>query len=210
MFARWLSAISSAAYHPERFPGLLDDDNAKHKGNDKKRIERFADVAIDGRASPGGDEVSERDTALHRQALKKAKPSAGDNGKSTIMKQMRLISRVPFGAQHVDSLRQKDIPPPRRLREPQPQSNASSMPSPTRPSYTDGDGKRKAETGGWRRKWGRFAADVDLIDLASVLLQVDACLGFALITSTADEAALRRRQLGALSWVSCGIQYTQT
>ncbi|KAJ6568483.1 heterotrimeric G-protein alpha subunit, GPA2-like protein [Mycena capillaripes] len=70
-------------------------------------------------ASPGG-EVSERDRALHRQAekaLKEAKAKmavqvkvlllgSGDSGKSTILKQMRLIHKVPFSAQETESFRQ--------------------------------------------------------------------------------------------------------
>ncbi|KAF7341825.1 hypothetical protein MSAN_02037700 [Mycena sanguinolenta] len=64
--------------------------------------------------------VSERDKALHRQAEKalkdaKAKQASevkvlllgsGDSGKSTILKQMRLIHRVPFSAAEIESYRQ--------------------------------------------------------------------------------------------------------
>ncbi|KAJ7190309.1 hypothetical protein GGX14DRAFT_579927, partial [Mycena pura] len=64
-------------------------------------------------SSPAGAEVSDRDRTLHRQAekaLKEAKTKmasqvkvlllgSGDSGKSTILKQMRLIHRVPFSAQ---------------------------------------------------------------------------------------------------------------
>ncbi|KAJ7473929.1 hypothetical protein FB451DRAFT_1247414 [Mycena latifolia] len=64
-------------------------------------------------SSAGGAEVSERDRVLHRQAeksLKEAKAKlalqvkvlllgSGDSGKSTILKQMRLIHRVPFSPQ---------------------------------------------------------------------------------------------------------------
>ncbi|KAJ7128790.1 heterotrimeric G protein alpha subunit 4 [Mycena crocata] len=71
-------------------------------------------------SSPGGVEVSERDRAMHRQAekaLKEAKAKlqvqvkvlllgSGDSGKSTILKQMRLIHRVPFSAQETESFRQ--------------------------------------------------------------------------------------------------------
>ncbi|KAJ7020187.1 heterotrimeric G protein alpha subunit 4 [Mycena alexandri] len=70
--------------------------------------------------APPGAEVSERDRALHRQAekqLKEAKAKmqaqvkvlllgSGDSGKSTILKQMRLIHRVPFSAQETESFRQ--------------------------------------------------------------------------------------------------------
>ncbi|KAJ7602006.1 hypothetical protein DFH06DRAFT_1399775 [Mycena polygramma] len=63
--------------------------------------------------APPGSEVSDRDRALHRQAekaLKEAKAKmnvqvkvlllgSGDSGKSTILKQMRLIHKVPFSAQ---------------------------------------------------------------------------------------------------------------
>ncbi|KAJ7922521.1 heterotrimeric G-protein alpha subunit, GPA2-like protein [Mycena leptocephala] len=70
--------------------------------------------------APPGGEVSERDRALHRQAekaLKEAKAKmavqvkvlllgSGDSGKSTILKQMRLIHKVPFSAQETESFRQ--------------------------------------------------------------------------------------------------------
>ncbi|OCH94181.1 heterotrimeric G protein alpha subunit 4 [Obba rivulosa] len=65
-------------------------------------------------------DVSEEDKRLHREAEKslreaKAKMSkevkvlllgSGDSGKSTILKQMRLIHHVPFSAQEVESYRQ--------------------------------------------------------------------------------------------------------
>ncbi|KAJ7115364.1 heterotrimeric G-protein alpha subunit, GPA2-like protein [Mycena epipterygia] len=71
-------------------------------------------------SAPGGAEVSERDRVMHRQAekaLKEAKAKlavqvkvlllgSGDSGKSTILKQMRLIHRVPFSAQETESFRQ--------------------------------------------------------------------------------------------------------
>jgi len=71
-------------------------------------------------SSPAGAEVSDRDRTLHRQAekaLKEAKTKmasqvkvlllgSGDSGKSTILKQMRLIHRVPFSAQETESFRQ--------------------------------------------------------------------------------------------------------
>ncbi|KAJ7922525.1 G-protein alpha subunit-domain-containing protein [Mycena leptocephala] len=69
--------------------------------------------------APPGGEVSERDRALHSQAekaLKEAKAKmavqvkvllgSGDSGKSTILKQMRLIHKVPFSAQETESFRQ--------------------------------------------------------------------------------------------------------
>ncbi|KAJ7362800.1 heterotrimeric G-protein alpha subunit, GPA2-like protein [Mycena albidolilacea] len=70
--------------------------------------------------APPGAEVSDRDRQLHRQAEKalkdaKAKMAAqvkvlllgsGDSGKSTILKQMRLIHRVPFSPQETESFRQ--------------------------------------------------------------------------------------------------------
>ncbi|KAI0932808.1 hypothetical protein AcW1_000176 [Taiwanofungus camphoratus] len=70
--------------------------------------------------SSGGIEVSEEDKRLHKEAeksLKEAKArmskqvkvlllGSGDSGKSTILKQMRLIHRVPFSSQEVESYRQ--------------------------------------------------------------------------------------------------------
>ncbi|KAI9509878.1 guanine nucleotide-binding protein alpha-2 subunit [Russula earlei] len=70
--------------------------------------------------SVGGVEVSEEDKRRHREAeksLKEAKQKmasqvkvlllgSGDSGKSTILKQMRLIHRVPFSSQEVESFRQ--------------------------------------------------------------------------------------------------------
>ncbi|KAJ7074547.1 heterotrimeric G protein alpha subunit 4 [Mycena amicta] len=67
----------------------------------------------------GGD-VSERDRQLHRQAEKELRAAktkmasqvkvlllgAGDSGKSTILKQMRLIHRVFFNSQEKESFRQ--------------------------------------------------------------------------------------------------------
>ncbi|KAF5335221.1 hypothetical protein D9758_014765 [Tetrapyrgos nigripes] len=71
-------------------------------------------------SSGGGVEVTEHDKALHRAAEKelreaKAKMAAqvkvlllgsGDSGKSTILKQMRLIHKVPFSSQEIESYRQ--------------------------------------------------------------------------------------------------------
>ncbi|GBE78577.1 Guanine nucleotide-binding protein alpha-2 subunit [Sparassis crispa] len=65
-------------------------------------------------------EVSDEEKRLHRQAeksLKEAKAKmakqvkvlllgSGDSGKSTVLKQMRLIHRVPFSTQEVESFRQ--------------------------------------------------------------------------------------------------------
>ncbi|KAF8132667.1 guanine nucleotide-binding protein alpha-2 subunit [Mycena galopus ATCC 62051] len=70
-------------------------------------------------AAPGV-EVSDQDRQLHRQAekaLKEAKVKmesqtkvlllgSGDSGKSTILKQMRLIHKVPFSPQETESFRQ--------------------------------------------------------------------------------------------------------
>ncbi|OBZ79496.1 Guanine nucleotide-binding protein alpha-2 subunit [Grifola frondosa] len=70
--------------------------------------------------SSGVVEVSEEDKRMHREAeksLKEAKAKlskqvkvlllgSGDSGKSTILKQMRLIHRVPFSSQEVESYRQ--------------------------------------------------------------------------------------------------------
>ncbi|THH31576.1 hypothetical protein EUX98_g2608 [Antrodiella citrinella] len=70
--------------------------------------------------SAGGLEVSEEDKRLHREAeksLKEAKSKmghqvkvlllgSGDSGKSTVLKQMRLIHRVPFSTQEIESYRQ--------------------------------------------------------------------------------------------------------
>ncbi|KAK0232000.1 heterotrimeric G protein alpha subunit 4 [Armillaria nabsnona] len=70
--------------------------------------------------SSGGVEVTEADKALHRQAekeLKEAKAKmasqvkvlllgSGDSGKSTVLKQMRFIHRVPFSSQEIESYRQ--------------------------------------------------------------------------------------------------------
>ncbi|RDB27427.1 Guanine nucleotide-binding protein alpha-2 subunit [Hypsizygus marmoreus] len=71
-------------------------------------------------SSPGGIEVTETDKMLHREAEKqlreaKAKLAAqvkvlllgsGDSGKSTILKQMRLIHKLPFSPQEIESYRQ--------------------------------------------------------------------------------------------------------
>ncbi|KAH9487347.1 Guanine nucleotide-binding protein alpha-2 subunit [Psilocybe cubensis] len=71
-------------------------------------------------SAPAGVEISEQDRILHREAEKqlkeaKAKLSAqvkvlllgsGDSGKSTILKQMRLIHKVPFSAQEIEHYRQ--------------------------------------------------------------------------------------------------------
>ncbi|KAI0271682.1 heterotrimeric G protein alpha subunit 4 [Gloeopeniophorella convolvens] len=70
--------------------------------------------------STGGVEASDDDKRRHRDAeksLKEAKQKlaqqvkvlllgSGDSGKSTILKQMRLIHRVPFSTQEVESFRQ--------------------------------------------------------------------------------------------------------
>jgi len=70
--------------------------------------------------SSGSIEISEEEKRLHREAeksLKEAKAKldkqvkvlllgSGDSGKSTILKQMRLIHRVPFSAQEIESYRQ--------------------------------------------------------------------------------------------------------
>lgn len=68
---------------------------------------------------PTGD-VSEQDKMLHKQAEKEMREAkaklasqvkvlllgSGDSGKSTILKQMRLIHKVPFSAQEIESYRQ--------------------------------------------------------------------------------------------------------
>lgn len=70
--------------------------------------------------SSGSVQVSEEEKRLHRQAeksLKEAKVKmakqvkvlllgSGDSGKSTVLKQMRLIHRVPFSPQEVETFRQ--------------------------------------------------------------------------------------------------------
>ncbi|KAH9927424.1 heterotrimeric G protein alpha subunit 4 [Epithele typhae] len=70
--------------------------------------------------SSGGIEISEEDKRLHREAEKSLKEAklkmskqvkvlllgSGDSGKSTILKQMRLIHRVPFSTQEIESYRQ--------------------------------------------------------------------------------------------------------
>jgi len=70
--------------------------------------------------SAGAVEVSDEDRRRHKEAeksLKEAKQKlasqvkvlllgSGDSGKSTILKQMRLIHRVPFSSQEVESFRQ--------------------------------------------------------------------------------------------------------
>ncbi|KAK0191997.1 guanine nucleotide-binding protein alpha-2 subunit [Armillaria mellea] len=70
--------------------------------------------------SSGGVEVTEADKALHKRAekeLKEAKAKmasqvkvlllgSGDSGKSTVLKQMRFIHRVPFSPQEIESYRQ--------------------------------------------------------------------------------------------------------
>ncbi|KAJ6568637.1 hypothetical protein B0H19DRAFT_1065450 [Mycena capillaripes] len=138
----------------ERFPDLLDDDNAKLNRQTEKALEE-AKVKMALQVKLG-----------------------------TILKQMRLIRRVPFGAQHVliHCCNRKANHSSKRLREPHPWSDAS-MPFPTRPSYTDVDPKTAMQCGGqgrrfkddkeveggdgeWtrRREWGGIAADVDLID----------------------------------------------
>ncbi|KIK65888.1 hypothetical protein GYMLUDRAFT_239570 [Collybiopsis luxurians FD-317 M1] len=71
-------------------------------------------------SSGGGVEITAHEKALHRQAEKelrehKAKLAqqvkvlllgSGDSGKSTILKQMRLIHRVPFSSQEIEFFRQ--------------------------------------------------------------------------------------------------------
>ncbi|KAI1789170.1 heterotrimeric G protein alpha subunit 4 [Ganoderma leucocontextum] len=70
--------------------------------------------------SSGGIEVSDEDKRLHREAEKSLREAklkmqkqvkvlllgSGDSGKSTILKQMRLIHRVPFSSQEIESYRQ--------------------------------------------------------------------------------------------------------
>ncbi|KAI0762527.1 heterotrimeric G protein alpha subunit 4 [Fomes fomentarius] len=70
--------------------------------------------------SSGPVEISEEDKRLHREAEKSLKEAklklqkqvkvlllgSGDSGKSTILKQMRLIHRVPFSTQEIESYRQ--------------------------------------------------------------------------------------------------------
>ncbi|PIL30842.1 hypothetical protein GSI_07010 [Ganoderma sinense ZZ0214-1] len=70
--------------------------------------------------SSGGIEVSEEDKRLHREAEKSLREAklkmqkqvkvlllgSGDSGKSTVLKQMRLIHRVPFSSQEIESYRQ--------------------------------------------------------------------------------------------------------
>ncbi|KAI0785911.1 heterotrimeric G protein alpha subunit 4 [Abortiporus biennis] len=70
--------------------------------------------------SSGSIEVSEEEKRMHREAeksLREAKAKlahqvkvlllgSGDSGKSTILKQMRLIHRVPFSAQEIETYRQ--------------------------------------------------------------------------------------------------------
>ncbi|KAI0045735.1 heterotrimeric G protein alpha subunit 4 [Auriscalpium vulgare] len=70
--------------------------------------------------SSGGVDVSDEDKRLHREAEKQLKDArtkmaaqvkvlllgSGDSGKSTILKQMRLIHRIPFSSQEVESYRQ--------------------------------------------------------------------------------------------------------
>ncbi|KAJ3839766.1 heterotrimeric G protein alpha subunit 4 [Lentinula raphanica] len=58
----------------------------------------------------GGLDVTDADKALHRQAEKELREvlllGSGDSGKSTILKQMRLIHKVPFSSQEIESFRQ--------------------------------------------------------------------------------------------------------
>ncbi|CDO70956.1 hypothetical protein BN946_scf184829.g65 [Trametes cinnabarina] len=70
--------------------------------------------------SSGGVEITEEEKRLHREAEKSLKEAklklskqvkvlllgSGDSGKSTILKQMRLIHRVPFSSQEIESYRQ--------------------------------------------------------------------------------------------------------
>ncbi|KAG5641763.1 hypothetical protein DXG03_004275 [Asterophora parasitica] len=71
-------------------------------------------------SSPAGVEVTEVDRARHKEAekqLREAKAKlatqvkvlllgSGDSGKSTVLKQMRLIHKLPFSAQEIESYRQ--------------------------------------------------------------------------------------------------------
>ncbi|KIY69336.1 guanine nucleotide binding protein, alpha subunit [Cylindrobasidium torrendii FP15055 ss-10] len=71
-------------------------------------------------SSGGGMDVTETDRALHKQAEKELKEAkarlamqakvlllgSGDSGKSTVLKQMRVIHRIPFSAQEIESYRQ--------------------------------------------------------------------------------------------------------
>ncbi|KAF8168516.1 heterotrimeric G-protein alpha subunit, GPA2-like protein [Crassisporium funariophilum] len=71
-------------------------------------------------SAPSGVEVTEQDRTMHREAekqLKEAKAKmqaqvkvlllgSGDSGKSTILKQMRLIHRIPFSTSEVEHYRQ--------------------------------------------------------------------------------------------------------
>ncbi|KAF8907722.1 heterotrimeric G-protein alpha subunit, GPA2-like protein [Gymnopilus junonius] len=71
-------------------------------------------------SSPTGPEISEHDKELHREAekqLKEAKAKlanqvkvlllgSGDSGKSTVLKQMRLIHKVPFSPVEIEHYRQ--------------------------------------------------------------------------------------------------------
>ncbi|KAJ7244613.1 heterotrimeric G-protein alpha subunit, GPA2-like protein [Mycena haematopus] len=70
--------------------------------------------------APSGHTVTDRDRALHKQAEKALRDArtklassrkvlllgSGDSGKSTILKQMRLIHRVPFSTAETESFRQ--------------------------------------------------------------------------------------------------------
>ncbi|PBK64320.1 G-alpha-domain-containing protein [Armillaria solidipes] len=70
--------------------------------------------------SSPGFEVTDADTALHRRAEKELKAAkakmatqvkvlllgSGDSGKSTVLKQMRLIHKIPFSPQEIESYRQ--------------------------------------------------------------------------------------------------------
>ncbi|KAH9891159.1 heterotrimeric G protein alpha subunit 4 [Cubamyces lactineus] len=70
--------------------------------------------------SSGAIEVSDEEKRLHREAEKSLREArvklskqvkvlllgSGDSGKSTILKQMRLIHRVPFSSQEIESYRQ--------------------------------------------------------------------------------------------------------
>ncbi|KAI0719072.1 heterotrimeric G protein alpha subunit 4 [Cerioporus squamosus] len=71
--------------------------------------------------SSGGVDISEEDKRLHREQKRASRRCAklklqkqvkvlllgsGDSGKSTILKQMRLIHRVPFSSQEIESYRQ--------------------------------------------------------------------------------------------------------
>ncbi|KAJ7159795.1 heterotrimeric G-protein alpha subunit, GPA2-like protein [Mycena filopes] len=77
-------------------------------------------ISTPATTAPGVAAPSERDRQLHRAAEKQLKEAkarlaaqvkvlllgSGDSGKSTILKQMRLIHKVPFSVQETESFRQ--------------------------------------------------------------------------------------------------------